>query len=87
MKPVIMFTMESCPYCVKAREWMKEVFAEHPEYKRIQLTIIDEVEEPQIADKFDYWYVPTFYVGEKKMHEGAASPQIIKRVFAAAYRG
>jgi len=34
--------------------------------------------------KYDYHYVPTYYVDGKKLHEGAASLKKIKRVFDAA---
>ena len=36
------------------------------------------------AAKFDYFYVPTFYVGTEKLHEGVPSKEAIERVFAAA---
>ncbi len=87
MKPVKMFKMTSCPHCVRAKAWMDEVFAEHPEYKQIELTVIDEVETPEVANTYDYWYVPTYYVGDEKKHEGVASKEIVQRVFEDAYAG
>ena len=85
MKPVTMFTMEDCPHCQRARRWMREVFAAHPEYGAVPLTIIDEVEQPRIAAAYEYWYVPTYYVGDLKRHEGVASREIIEAVFQAAF--
>ncbi len=87
MQKIIMFTMESCPYCVKARLWMEQQLQEHPEYKDIEMEIIDELEEPELADTFDYYYVPTYYVGGVKVHEGAASKEIVHNVYKAAYEG
>ena len=87
MKKILMFTMESCPYCVKARRWMKELLAEHPEYGRIEIEIIDELEQPALADRYDYWYVPTYYVGGEKLHEGVPTKQIVQNVYRAAYEG
>lgn len=87
MKKILMFTMESCPYCVKAHRWMEQQLQEHPEYKEIEIEIIDELEQPELADTFDYYYVPTYYVDGVKVHEGAASKEIVQNVYKAAYEG
>ena len=84
MKNVTMFMMDSCPYCKKALRWMDALFEEDAKYKAVPLEIIDETKNPDIADKYDYHYVPTFYVNGEKLHEGAASADIIKRVFNEA---
>ena len=76
--------MESCPYCKSARKWMSEVLKSDAKYNKIPLTVIDEVEEPELAAKFDYYYVPTYYIDDTKVHEGAASFEIVKRVFDSA---
>ena len=78
---ITMFTMASCPYCQKARKWMSEILESDAKYAEIPLTIIDEVEEPELADTFDYYYVPTYYIDDKKVHEGAATFEIVKKVF------
>jgi glutaredoxin len=87
MRKITMFTMESCPYCVKARRWMNHLLEECPEYRKIELVIIDEVEQPALADTFDYYYVPTFYVDGTKVHEGVPTQQIIRDVFQLALKG
>jgi glutaredoxin len=79
-----MFTMASCPYCVEALRWMDELFSENAGYSALEIEKIDELEHPDIAEQYDYYYVPTFYAGGKKLHEGAASPDKIRRVFDAA---
>lgn len=86
MKPITMFMMKTCPYCRQAFGWMDECLAEHPEYKDLDVTMIDEREQPGIANQYDYYYVPTYYVGGLKVHEGAATRQIIDEVFAQAYQ-
>jgi len=63
---------------------MEALFKESPEYLALKIEKIDETIYPDIAKKYDYYYVPTFYVGDEKMHEGAASMKKIKRVFDAA---
>jgi hypothetical protein len=66
---------------------MEEICGEHPEYKAIEIRKIDETEEPEYAAKFDYYYVPTFYVGEEKIHEGVPTKAAIERVYAKAMGG
>ena len=87
MKKVMMFMMPSCPYCKNARRWMDEVFYEHPEYKAVELEIIDEIKESKFADRYDYYFVPTYYVGGVKVHEGVPQKDTILRVFQSAYEG
>lgn len=36
------------------------------------LRIVDERAEADYADSFDYYYVPCYYVGGEKVHEGHA---------------
>jgi len=79
-----MFLMESCPHCRAALGWVNQLCGENPEYKSIEIEKIDENAYPDIAAKFDYYYVPTFYVDGEKLHEGAASLEKIRRVLDAA---
>lgn len=84
MKPVLMFTMESCPYCREARLWMEELKKENAKYTDIAVTVIDERRHPDVANEYDYYYVPTYYVDGVKIHEGAASKDVIRGVFEKA---
>lgn len=85
MKPILMFTMESCPYCRKAHHWMEQLRNENPAFTALDITIIDETLQPGIANQYDYYYVPTYYVDGIKVHEGAATKEIVKGVFEKAY--
>jgi thioredoxin 1 len=85
MKKILMFTMESCPYCQNARRWMKEILAAQPAYKNIEIEIIDELEQPELADTYDYYYVPTYYVDGVKVHEGVPTRAIVESVYQQAY--
>jgi len=87
MKKITLFTMKSCPYCKAALRFMDDLFAENPQYKSLEIENIDEREHPQIAAAYDYYYVPTYYVGDEKLHEGAASLDKVRRVFDAALGG
>lgn len=84
MKKITMFMMADCPYCRKALGWMDELYASNPLYKSLEIEMIDEQIQPDIAEKYDYYYVPTYYVDGKKLHEGAASLEKIKSVFDTA---
>ncbi|MDO5562827.1 MAG: thioredoxin family protein [Synergistaceae bacterium] len=86
MKEIKMFMFESCPHCKKAREIMAELFAKHPEYKAAPLEMIDEKLHPDIADKYDYYYVPTFFVGGEKICEGVPTAEGVESVFKKALK-
>ena len=86
MKKITMFIIKSCPYCKAALGWMDELKEKNPEYKKLEIEIIDENEHPEIADKYDYHYVPTYYVEGKKVHEGAANLRKVNKVLKAAIK-
>ncbi|MEG1896111.1 MAG: hypothetical protein RR162_07695 [Oscillospiraceae bacterium] len=48
------------------------------------MTMVEEKENADIADKYDYFYVPCFYVDGKKLHEGAVTKEKIKAVLDSA---
>lgn len=86
MKTVYMFITSWCPYCKQALDWMKELKNENPKYRNIDIKIIDEERNPEIAKKYDYYYVPTYFVGETKIHEGVPSKEIIREVFEKSFQ-
>ena len=81
-----MFVMEGCPYCRQALKWMDELMQQYPEYNDVPLILIDETKQPDVANQWDYYYVPTYFVGKDKLHEGAATKEKIQRVFERALR-
>lgn len=84
MKHVKLFHFESCPYCREAKQWLKELQEENPELAKVQVEMIDEKLTPEKIKGYDYWYVPTFFVDDIKMHEGVASKKIVERVLRSA---
>ena len=76
-----LFILEDCPHCIRARNWMKDLYKENPKYKDIPIEIINEAIEVDLANSYDYYYVPTFFDGDQKLHEGVASKQIIQDIF------
>jgi len=85
MQPLTYFFFEGCPYCSAADRWLKSIISEHPEYADIEINKIDERKQPEIANRYDYYNVPTFYLGNEKLHEGAATRTRIEAVLARAY--
>ena len=84
MKKIKLFVTSWCPHCQKARELIKELVATHPEYLAVQLQVIDEERETALAEQHDYYYVPTFYVDNEKVHEGKVDKAIVCNIFEKA---
>ena len=84
MKDLTMFYLESCPYCRRARQYMDELCRENPEYANIPLTMVEERQQKELADSYDYYYVPCYYAGKEKLAEGALDKAGVKAVFDAA---
>ena len=84
MQKLTLFVLNGCPYCRQAKAWLAELVAENPAYAAVPIEEIEEREQKALADSYDYYYVPTFYVGGVKAHEGAASKDIVERVLRSA---
>ncbi len=84
MKKVKMFYMENCPHCRKAFKLIDEIKAKDPKYSNVEIEYIEETKEVQIANAHDYYYVPTFYVDDVKLHEGVPTEEKIEKVFQEA---
>lgn len=65
---------------------MEELKKENSLYEKVEVKIIDEEKQPEIAKKYDYYYVPTYYVDDVKLHEGVPSKEIVKNVFEEALK-
>lgn len=86
MKKLYMFVTSWCPHCKNAKKWMKELQEENPEFQKINLEIIDEEKQSERVDELnlDYYYVPTFFLDNEKLHEGVPSKDIVKSVLEKA---
>lgn len=69
MKPVEIFFLPHCPYCVKAKKAVAELREEDRRYGRVPVRWIDEAEEADYANEHDYYYVPTIYYSNRKCFE------------------
>ena len=69
MKNVMMFYLESCGYCDKARRALVELSRELPGVDLRNIQMVEESLEPDFAAQYDYYAVPTFYIDGVKLFE------------------
>lgn len=67
MSKLIIFYLEHCPYCQNAKKAVKELANEIP--PNVELEWIEESLHPDIADQYDYYYVPSIFKNGKKLYE------------------
>ena len=84
MKHVKMFVLQNCPYCQEALRYIQELKLENFLYQNIEIEVIDEQKEEEKTIGYDYWYVPTFFVNNQKVHEGICTKEMIQAVFEEA---
>ena len=84
MKELTMFIQKTCPHCLLAKKYIAQLYMEDPRYASLQIREIDEREQSALADSYDYWYVPSFFLGKAKLHEGHAEYADVKKVLDAA---
>ena len=69
MKELTMFYLDDCGYCRKAHQALEELYAEKPAYAAVPLRKIEESREAALADQYDYYAVPSFFIGKEKLFE------------------
>ena len=84
MKELTYFRLSYCPHCMRANGYLEELKQENPEYCKIPIRIIDEGKDRKTANKYDYWYVPCFFLGDVKLHEGTATKEDVRAVLDKA---
>ena len=84
MKKVLMFYLPTCPFCQEAFAMVEQLKQNNTAYATIEIETIDEKANAELADQYDYYYVPTYYVDGEKLHEGIPSEEAIEAVLKAA---
>jgi len=87
MKKITIFYQPLCPFCKRAFKYINECIQENPELGDIEIEKIDELIQPDYADKFDYYYVPTIYFEGKKLHEGGIFKDEMKDLLTSVLTG
>ncbi len=86
MKNVKLFYLKHCPFCKKALRYIDEAKAKYAELANVEIEMIEESEQADVADKFNYYYVPTFYVDGVKVHEGGIYPEEVEEILRKALK-
>jgi len=86
MRSVKLFYLRNCPFCKRALQYVADAKAAHPELAAVEIEMIEESEEPETAERYDYYYVPTFYVGGVKVHEGGILPDEAEAILRKALK-
>ena len=73
MKKTVLFYLSDCPYCHFARRAVRELTEENQAYSSIEIEWVEESKRKDIADKFNYYYVPTIFHDGKKLYEAHPS--------------
>ena len=82
----MIFYQERCPFCKRAFAYIEELKKENSEYNKIAIETIEETKQPEYANTFDYYYVPTFYIDNKKIHEGGIKKEEVKEILDKALK-
>ena len=69
MKKVTYFHLPTCPYCIRADKILDELLREHPEFAAVEFERINEMEQPELADLYDYYANPSMFIGKEKIYE------------------
>ena len=86
MKKITYFYLASCPHCRRCNTLIDEIVAEDPKYAAVEFERIEESQNPSIAETYDYWYVPCFFIGKEKVMEGVPSKEKIKAAMDEALK-
>ena len=85
MKELILFKSLDCEYCRMAEKYLNQAIQKNPEYQKIPLQIIDEDANEEISMKYDYNFIPAFFVDGIKVHEGIATRGQVEAILSAAF--
>ena len=69
MKSLTMFYLDDCGYCTKAFRALDELYSHNPVYRKIPIKMIEESQQPDIANQYNYYAVPSFFDGKDKLFE------------------
>lgn len=69
MKTLTAIYLDGCPYCRHARMAIQELTEEKPDYKDISIHWIEENKNAADCRNFDYYYAPSFFLGQEKLYE------------------
>lgn len=78
------FYLPHCPHCKLASSCIEELRSRDPRYRLVEIDMVDESVEKELAEGYDYYYVPAFFAGRQKLYEGHAEMADVQAVLDAA---
>lgn len=69
MAKATIFYLENCPYCRKAIQALGELQQESEACRAAEVEWIEESRQGALAEQYDYYYVPSVFVGKDKLYE------------------
>lgn len=79
-----LFYLPHCPHCKLALRCLEELKTEDPRYQAVAIDMIDESKQKALANSYDYYYVPCFFLGKTKLFEGHMEKDDVKAVLDEA---
>jgi len=73
-------------YCKKANAILEALLNENPQYKKIELLVLDESKDADKIKEFDYMLAPAFFIGTKIAFCGMPTKSGIDNVFKRALK-
>lgn len=70
MKKIEIFYLKDCPHCKKVFSFLDELKKESSQINNLLVRFIEEEEENEYANAHDYYFVPSIFIDDKKVHEG-----------------
>ena len=71
-------------YCKKALDIIKVLYTENPQYKKVEIIILDENKDASKIREFNYMFAPAFFIGNRIAFCGMPTKSGIENVFKRA---
>ena len=79
MNELYYFKLKNCPYCIRVNGYLEELLSED-NYKSIRIRHIDESKERELANSYNYYLVPSFFLNNEKLFEGIMHKEDVRKV-------
>lgn len=83
MKQNYLFYLPNCPHCKQALSlldiWKKEGLLDG-----LEVQLVNESQEAELANQFDYYYVPCLFSNGEKLYEGRVNEEKWKEALLKA---
>lgn len=83
MHEIKLFYLPHCPYCKKTMNELKDLLNDS-KYSSLNIRFIDEEKEKELANSYNYYYVPTIYIGDNKELEGKFTKEELEKTLIKA---